>query len=237
MRINVCTVLHGSFSIELPNQTATVRQIKEKIMQQEGYEIPLQTLVLEGKKLDDATVVKPNSTLILLMKLNESRDQYMSTQQIEHKKRVEAEVERQRQLAIEKERQLEAQRQQQQQQEAQRLQQMQSRQEQIRRQLEQIQFPTMDEFEVDNNSMAILMEMGFSQYASKKALLLNRMNVNAAAEWLFSNMHSHNVEAPLSRQEMLMIMQQNPQYHSRLQQIQQQLQEAGLLPPQGPQQQ
>jgi len=235
MLITIDTVLSGFLTVDAPTP-CTTQQLKSLIQQKHGYDAQLQTLVQSGKILSDQSSIPAAATsqqqsifLVLLMRMNDNKDQYMTTQQIEMQKRIREEIKRQQQLAAEKQIQAEKDRLVRQQEELVQQRQQQERQEQMRRQMEQIPLPTVDELPVDDNLMAMLIEMGFSEFASKKALLLCRMNVNTAAEYLFSHAGDPSIEAPLTRPQMVAVLQANPQFQHHWQRIQQQLQQAGLL--------
>jgi hypothetical protein len=220
MKVNVATVLHGAFSVDVPDST-NIKSLKERIKQQEGYDVALQSLVLGGKRVSDNETVKSNRNYVLLMQLNERKDQYLTQEQIQYVQRMKQERDVKQQQEIEKQRQVETQRVQQHQSELQRQRQLADAQEQLRRQAEQLRLPTIDELQVDQNLITPLLEMGFPQNQCKKALLINRMNVNAAAEWLFNNAYNPNIDTPLTRQQMVLVLQANPQFHHYLQNAQQ----------------
>ena len=70
------------------------------------------------------------------------------------------------------------------------------------------QIPPIEQIPVDNNALEILQQMGFPENRARKALILNHMNAEAAAEWLLRFIDDPYADAPLTIQEL---MQSYPQ--------------------------
>lgn len=63
----------------------------------------------------------------------------------------------------------------------------------------------LEELPVDEVLLKQLTAMGFSEYRARKALLLNRMDVQLAMDWLLNNAESPTVDAPLTYAELQQI--------------------------------
>jgi ribosomal protein L12E/L44/L45/RPP1/RPP2/uncharacterized protein Smg (DUF494 family) len=61
--------------------------------------------------------------------------------------------------------------------------------------------------EIDADSLTVLKDMGFTEERSKKALLLNRMNTELAAEWLLQHNSDPDIDQPLTQRQLKRIVQ------------------------------
>eukprot|EP01117_Protostelium_nocturnum_P010145 TRINITY_DN3619_c0_g2_i3.p1 TRINITY_DN3619_c0_g2~~TRINITY_DN3619_c0_g2_i3.p1 ORF type:complete len:407 (-),score=131.30 TRINITY_DN3619_c0_g2_i3:1027-2247(-) len=65
------------------------------------------------------------------------------------------------------------------------------------------------EIQVDQSVLEQLTEMGFPAERSKKALILNQMNIQLAMEWLINHENDSHLDDPLTQQQLRAIVQKN----------------------------
>uniref|UniRef100_A0A7S4HJX2 Uncharacterized protein n=1 Tax=Vannella robusta TaxID=1487602 RepID=A0A7S4HJX2_9EUKA len=69
---------------------------------------------------------------------------------------------------------------------------------------------TPEAVEQAKNLLQILLDAGFPRERSKKALLMNGMDPNAAIEWLLTHMDDPNIDVPLTQQELNQLLNKQP---------------------------
>lgn len=81
--------------------------------------------------------------------------------------------------------------------------------------------------QIDPNAIRQLMDMGFGEERAKKALLLNRLNIDLAMDWLFEHENDADADTPLTEEQINQLMQAEANFVPDPSSVQQ-LQEMGF---------
>lgn len=87
---------------------------------------------------------------------------------------------------------------------------------------------SIDEIQIDANLLQQLQDMGFPENRAKKALVLSRMNVQIAMEWLLEHMDDPHIDDPLTPQQLGILRQVQPSSFAPNPQIVQNLKDMGF---------
>jgi len=87
---------------------------------------------------------------------------------------------------------------------------------------------SIDEIQIDASLLQQLQDMGFPENRAKKALVLSRMNVQIAMEWLLEHMDDPHVDDPLTPQQLGILRQVQPSSFTPNPQIVQNLKDMGF---------
>eukprot|EP01080_Neovahlkampfia_damariscottae_P009335 gene9335-1422_t len=201
LKVKIGTVLHGTFDFVVKT-SEKISEIKKRIEKEKFYVYELQTLVFKGKTLEnDKTIedykIQDSNYLILLIKMDSINQRYLNENDLKQYKK-----EQEEKLLDEKTR-LE------QKKNALKIQNsnpFQQPEHDLPPKVEVV-IPKLKDFPIDELKIASLVSMGFSEHRSKKALILNRLDLNYAMDWLLAHIDDPYIDAELTLNQFIAIYQ------------------------------